>query len=141
MAELFDLDRAARTRASMLTDLPAGMPQDIAEALSGPGVPDYLLSRGFEVVDDIGALQGPASGPVVVPTELHYGGLAPEVLVDDTEDCALLYQNVLAEGTVDAQQQVLNEARLTALWPSLSLMLPAAIAQVWQRRFPVLSAD
>lgn len=137
--EDYDFSRAEPTRAAMRAAAVAGQPDDIAAALRGPDIPDELLARPFQVVTDLKALRGTASGTVAVPDDLADAVLAGAVDVDDPERCTLLYERVLLSGSSTLQADVLNRDRLIQLWPDLMRDLPASVVGVWQQRFPELT--
>ncbi|MGW4490462.1 hypothetical protein [Streptomyces sp. NPDC004376] len=113
------------------------IPEDIAHALIAPGVDDFLLCQGFEVVADLDALTGPGSGAVDVPRHLVDGDLPTLVDVADTAPCATLYRRLLIRGTATEQAALINRDVLLHLWPQR--LAPQAVAQVWEQRFPELT--
>jgi len=135
----YDFTRAEPTRTAMRADAVHGQPQDIADALRAPDVPDELLARPFEVVTDLDALRGPADGSIQVPDSLTDAALTDAIDIDDPSLCGLLYRQVLLRGSSTVQENVLNQARLIQLWPQLTRDLPAAVTTVWQQRFPELA--
>ncbi|MEH0502317.1 hypothetical protein [Streptomyces scabiei] len=114
------------------------MPEDIAHALTAPGVSDLLLFQGFEVVADLGALAGPESGDVDIPRHLVDGDVPALVDVADAALCAELYRRLLVRGTATEQAALINRDVLLRLWPRR--LAPQSVAQVWERRFPELAA-
>lgn len=114
------------------------IPEDIAYALTAPGVGDLLLFQGFEVVTNLDALAGPGSGVVDVPRQLIDGDVPALVNVADVELCAALYRRLMVRGTMAEQAALINRAVLLRLWPRR--LAPQAVAQVWERRFPELTA-
>ncbi|WP_051900495.1 hypothetical protein [Streptomyces aureus] len=113
------------------------IPEDIARALTAPGVGDLLLFQGFEVVADFDALAGPGSGVVGVPRHLVDGDVPALVDVADAALCAVLYRRLLVRGTATEQAALINRDVLLRLWPQR--LAPQAVAQVWEQRFPELT--
>ncbi|CAM5364455.1 hypothetical protein [Streptomyces viridochromogenes] len=113
------------------------MPEDIAHALTAPGVSDLLLFQRFEVVADLGALAGPESGVVDIPRHLVDGDVPALVDVADAALCAELYRRLLVRGTATEQAALINRDVLLRLWPRR--LAPQSVAQVWERRFPELT--
>ncbi|MFF5304815.1 hypothetical protein ACFY5F_36205 [Streptomyces sp. NPDC013161] len=114
------------------------IPEDIAHALTAPGVSDLLLFQRFAVVADLDALAGPSSGFVDVPRHLTDGEVPARVDVEDTAQCAALYRRLLVGGTESEQAALINREVLCRLWPRR--LAPHTVAQVWERRFPELTA-
>jgi hypothetical protein len=113
------------------------IPEDIAHALTAPGVGDLLLFAGFEVVTDLDVLTGPGSGVVHVPRHLVDGDMPASVNVADAALCAVLYGSLLVRGTAAEQAALINRGVLRRLWPQR--LAPQAVIQVWERRFPELT--
>ena len=114
------------------------IPADIAHALTSPGAGDQLLFQGFEVVADLDSLSGPSSGFVDVPRHLVDGDLPELVDVADPVQRAVLYRRLHARGTATEQAELINRDVLLRLWPQR--IAPHAVVQVWERRFPELTA-
>ncbi|MCT9075281.1 hypothetical protein [Streptomyces fulvoviolaceus] len=114
------------------------IPEDIAHALAAPGVSDFLLFQRFEVVADLDALAGPRSGVVDVPRHLVDGDVPALVDVADAALGAALYRRLLIGGTATEQAALINRDVLLRLWPRR--LAPHTVAQVWERRFPELTA-
>ncbi len=114
------------------------MPEDIAQALTSPGVGDHLLFQGFEVVAGLDVLSGPGSGFVDVPRHLVDGDVPTLVDVADAAQCAALYRRLLVRGTATEQAELINCDILLRLWHHR--LAPQAVVQVWERRFPELTA-
>jgi hypothetical protein len=114
------------------------IPEDIAHALTAPNVSDFLLFQRFDVVADLDALAGPSSGFVDVPRHLTDGEVPARVDVEDTAQCAALYRRLLVGGTASEQAALINRDVLRRLWPRR--LTPQTVAQVWERRFPELTA-
>ncbi|MEU6379580.1 hypothetical protein [Streptomyces sp. NPDC046909] len=114
------------------------IPEDIAHALTAPDVSDLLLFQGFAVVTDLDTLVGPSSGFVDVPRHLTDGEMPARVNVADPAQCAALYRRLLVGGTAAEQAVLLNREVLCRLWPRR--LAPHTVAEVWERRFPELTA-
>ncbi|WP_416969401.1 hypothetical protein [Streptomyces sp. 4F14] len=112
------------------------IPEDIAGALTAPGVSSQLLFRRFEAVEDLDLLTGPASGFVDVPRGLADGEVPERVNLDDGRQRAALYRVVLLRGTAAEQAALINREALLSLWPLR--LAPPAVTQVWECRFPEL---
>ena len=130
-----DFDGAAVTRGEILQSLQGQLDEDVLQALQEPGTPDWLLARPFQIVERLEELQGPADGVGDLParwsTPVRDYDSAQEDLVD-------LYRQVLMHGSTDDQRTVLAAERLVALWGAVRSGVPAAIAHVWEARFPEL---
>ncbi|CAM5676093.1 hypothetical protein SALBM311S_02088 [Streptomyces alboniger] len=114
------------------------IPEDIAHALTAPGVGDFLLFQGFDVVADLDALAGPGSGFVDVPRHLVDGEVPALVDVADAAQCAALYRRLLVRGTATEQAALISRDVLLRLWPQR--LATQSVVQVWERRFPELTA-
>ncbi|MEW2401965.1 hypothetical protein [Streptomyces sp. NPDC046862] len=114
------------------------IPDDIAQALTAPGVGDHLLFHGFDVVSDLDTLAGPGSSAVDVPPHLVDGDVPTLVDVTDAAQCTALYRRLLVRGTAKEQAALINREILVRLWHQQ--LAPQAVVQVWERRFPELTA-
>lgn len=101
------------------------------------GPPAARYRRPYAVPEDLGLLQGPASGTVHLPTHLDWSGDAvydldaPGRIVD-------LYRAVLIEAaTPQDLYAYLDAAVLRRLWAML--WLPAQLRRAWEQKFPVLA--
>lgn len=56
--------------------------------------------------------------------------------LDEPGGTALAYQAVLAEGSVEDLEHILDPRRLMAAWSEL--MLPSRVRELWEPRFPEL---
>jgi hypothetical protein len=111
---------------------------DIAAARTAPDAGEWLLFNGFEVVEDLAVLRGPAEGPLDVPAHLADRELPEHIAEPSAWQRAALYRRLLLEGTADEQARLLNRDRLRQLWPSR--LGPPQILRVWEERFPELRA-
>ncbi|MGX5185732.1 hypothetical protein ACWKT5_23640 [Streptomyces avermitilis] len=138
-AELdIDFDGAAATRGEILQVLQGKLDADVLEALQQPETPDWLLAQPFQVVERLEELQGPADGS---GRGLSPRWSAPALGHDGTrEDLVDLYRQVLMHGSTDDQRSVLAASQLVALWGAVRSGVPAAIAHVWEQRFPELKS-
>jgi hypothetical protein len=97
----------------------------------------YAERRPYVVPGSLGALVGPASGVVRLPTALAWTGRVAYDL-DDDADRVVLYERVLVEATdVSVVTALLDEATLRAHWHRL--FLPAAVRRAWEQRFTDLA--
>lgn len=102
-----------------------------------PPVRRTVARRPHPVAESLDELHGPTSGRMRLPVTLDWGP-AREYDIDDDDDAARLYSQVLREAsTTQELVEHLNGPLLTRLWPSLNL--PAGIAQQWEDRFPELT--
>ncbi|MGW0569892.1 hypothetical protein [Streptomyces tauricus] len=115
------------------------IPEDIARALTAPGVSDLLLFQRFAVVADLDAFTGPSSGFVDVPRHLADGEVPACVDVEDAAQCAELYRRLLVGGSAVEQTALINREVLCRLWSRK--LAPQTVAEVWERRFPELTAS
>jgi hypothetical protein len=127
------------TRQAMLVEAQAAYPADVAAALRLPGTPDWMIDNGFAVPDDLAELAGPGDGEVDAPPE--WNDLPARLTIADAAQCSALYLRVLTNGRPDQARALLNAEVLIKLWTQLAPMLPAAITQVWQGRFPQLNPE
>jgi hypothetical protein len=131
-----DFEGAAATRGEILQTLQGQLDDDVLQALRQPGTPDWLLAQPFQVVEKLEELQGPADGaggsqsPRWRTLARSYDG-TQQNLVD-------LYRQVLMHGSTEDQRAVLAAGQLVALWGEIRAGVPAAIAHVWEQRFPEL---
>lgn len=97
----------------------------------------YRDIKPYETPDALEALSGPAAGPLRLPTNVYWG---PWGTVDlgISSDVLKAYQAVLREGRASDQVELLNRELLARVWPDL--MLPARVRELWEARFPELSA-
>ncbi|MET9777675.1 hypothetical protein ABZ023_26030 [Streptomyces sp. NPDC006367] len=131
-----DFDGAAATRGEILQTLQGQLDEDVLQALEQPGTPDWLLAQPFQVVEELRELQGPANGAGGAQSP-RWATHAPGH--DGTqEDLVDLYRQVLMHGSTDDQRAVLAAEQLVALWREIRAGVPAAIAHVWEQRFPEL---
>ncbi|MEU1627738.1 hypothetical protein ABZ746_20865 [Streptomyces sp. NPDC020096] len=115
-----------------------GVPADIAAARTAPGANEWLLFNGFEVVEDLAMLHGPAEGPLDVPAHLTDRELSARIDDPTVWQRTSLYRRLLLEGTAAEQVRLLNRTWLRRLWPSR--LGPPQILGVWEERFPELRA-
>lgn len=131
-----DFDGAAATRGEILQALQGQLDADVLEALQQPGTPDWLLARPFQVVERLEELQGPAEG---AGRNLSPRWSTPTLGDDGTqEDLVDVYRQALMHGSTEDQRSVLAAGQLVALWGAVRSGVPAAIANVWEERFPEL---
>ncbi len=66
-------------------------------------------------------LHGPATGLVTLPLRVRWVPGDRSYDAGETGGARVVYQAVLAEGTVEDQRRFLNPDRLIELWPDLNL--------------------
>ncbi|MGW2421389.1 hypothetical protein ACWC0C_19445 [Streptomyces sp. NPDC001709] len=131
-----DFDGAAATRSEILQTLQRWLDDDVFQALQQPGTPDWLLAQPFQVVERLEELQGQADGAA---RDLSIRWNTSALGHDGTEEGLVdLYRQVLMHGSTDDQRSVLAAGQLIALWGAVRSGVPAAIAHVWEQRFPEL---
>jgi hypothetical protein len=88
------------------------------------------------IAESLAALQGPASGSVVLPRHLDWAGSARYEL-DEPARLVDYYRTVLIEATKPSDlHDHLERATLLRLWHSL--WLPAELRNAWEQHFPEL---
>jgi hypothetical protein len=105
-------------------------------ALRGVAGSRYVDQRHYVVIDDLDALDGPASGVVVLDRALDWSP-DPTYDLDDAGDRQVMYQTVLNEATSAAQlARWIDRDTLLDIWPRL--WLPAGVRSAWETRHAVL---
>jgi len=89
--------------------------------------------KPYDAPVSLDELQGPASGTVTLPLRLRWVPGARSYDVGEAGGARVVYQAVLAEGTVDDQRRYLNRDRLIDLWPVLNL--DQRVVGLWEGRF------
>ncbi|MEU9182846.1 hypothetical protein AB0C90_39905 [Streptomyces sp. NPDC048550] len=84
-------------------------------------------------------LTGPSHGVVDLPLHVAWSGLRAYDL-DRPRQRMSLYRTVLAEGQHDDLTALLDRDLLTEQWPTLRTLVSRHIRQVWEERFPQLTA-
>ncbi|KMO94106.1 hypothetical protein [Streptomyces roseus] len=84
-------------------------------------------------------LAGPSHGVVELPLHVAWSGLRAYDL-DRPRQRMSLYRTVLAEGQRDDLVALLDSGLLTEQWPVLRTLVSRHIRQVWEERFPRLTA-
>ncbi|MEU2564952.1 hypothetical protein ABZ626_37355 [Streptomyces longispororuber] len=84
-------------------------------------------------------LTGPAHGTIELPLHVAWSGLRSFDL-DRPRLRMSLYRTVLAEGLRQDVVTYLNRDLLLAQWPVLRTLISRPIREVWEARFPVLTA-
>jgi hypothetical protein len=97
----------------------------------------YRDIKPYDAPDQLEQLQGPRNGPLDVPINVYWGPRHTFDL-DNESDVIQTYQAALREGRVIDQEKLLNHALLVEIWPEL--MLPVRVRELWEGRFPELSA-
>ncbi|MFF1678351.1 hypothetical protein ACFVYG_20215 [Streptomyces sp. NPDC058256] len=133
-----DLDGAEETRIALVSALKESglVDDDIVEALSEPGVPDWFLSHPFQVIPDLDELS--ESTPSTEVPEKWRDGLPSRIEASDQAQLLLLYQRVLTSGTRDEQLALIDREHILGNWPALAREVHPVVASVWERRFPGL---
>ena len=73
--------------------------------------------KPYAIVDDLHQLRGPAGGVVELPHSVSWAPGGRSVDLDEPGGRGLAYRAVLAEGTVEDLEQILNRGQLIAVWP------------------------
>ncbi|MER7467058.1 hypothetical protein [Streptomyces sp. NPDC097981] len=84
-------------------------------------------------------LAGPTRGVVELPLHVAWSGLRRYDL-DRPRQRMSLYRTVLAEGQRDDLTALLDRDLLTEQWPALRTLVSRHVRQVWEARFPQLTA-
>lgn len=92
--------------------------------------------KPYEVPDSLDELAGPITGKIVLPLRIRWVPGEREYDISNEAHAQIVYQAVLAEGTVQDQRQFVNRNRLIELWPSLNL--DQRVVRLWEGRFPQL---
>ncbi|WP_331720555.1 hypothetical protein OG851_42160 (plasmid) [Streptomyces sp. NBC_00161] len=87
----------------------------------------------------LGELTGPSRGVVELPLHVAWSGLRAYDL-DRPRQRMSLYRTVLAEGQREDLTALLDRDLLTEQWPVLRTLVSRHIRQVWEERFPQLTA-
>lgn len=93
--------------------------------------------KPYAIVDHLEQLRGPVGGVIELTHSVLWSPGGTSVDLDEPGGRGLAYRAVLAEGTVDDLEQVLNRDQLIAVWPDL--LLPHRVRVLWETRFPQLS--
>jgi hypothetical protein len=89
-------------------------------------------SRPVAIPDDIDRRDVPrASGLVVLPQRVRWSGPSRTYDLAKRADRALVYEQVLAEGTDDDVRRFIDVAQLVELWPDL--VLPRHVRRAWSK--------
>jgi hypothetical protein len=94
--------------------------------------------KPYEAPEDLAQLRGPSTGLLTLPGRVYW---APEPVIDlDVRDGSenRAYRAVIAEGSAKDQIELLNRGLLVELWPRL--VLPRRVRELWETRFPELTA-
>lgn len=94
--------------------------------------------RPFAVVEDLRELRGPSDG-VLTLSHLLYWGPNHDFDISLDADAASAYTAILNEGTIDDVRQLINAARLVAVWPTMSL--PLRVLHEWEQRHTQLRQE
>lgn len=99
----------------------------------------FADNKPYAVPASLDDLQGPNSGTLELPKSVFWAPGGNRVSLSSEGSVKLVYQAVIAEGTVEEQKRFLNKDLLVAVWPHLSV--PATAARLWQNRFPELRGN
>lgn len=92
--------------------------------------------KPYDAPAGLDELHGPRSGHVGLPPWLYWG---PNPTFDvESADIVTAYQATIQEGRTVDQVQILNRELLIAIWPELTM--PPRVRQLWEGRFPELTA-
>lgn len=92
--------------------------------------------KPYAAPDSLDELRGPSSGVIRLPHHIRWAPGERSYDVGSFPDAQVVYQAVLAEGTVAEQRQLLNASRLIEIWPRLNL--DQRVVELWEGRFPQL---
>lgn len=92
--------------------------------------------KPIEAPASLDELQGPAIGAVTLPLRVRWVPGDRTYDVGETGGARVVYQAVLAEGTVEDQRRFLNRDRLIQVWPDLNL--DQRVVRLWGGRFSQL---
>jgi hypothetical protein len=103
------------------------------------GLPRYEDHRPYTTVGDLDVLKGPEHGVVELPRYMAWSGLT-DFDLDQDDELRILYATVLNEAPKeDDLSRFLNKDVLLRIWPRL--WLPAKVRDLWETRFPQLTAS
>jgi hypothetical protein len=98
----------------------------------------YADQRPYAVAGSFDELHGPTGGTVVLDRRLDWSGRALFDLANPRR-LASMYETVLREATSPEDlARWLDGSTLVRLWPEL--VLPPQVRQLWEARFPQLTA-
>jgi hypothetical protein len=89
--------------------------------------------KPYSIVEDLHQLHGPAGGVVELPHSVLWAPGGPQVDLDEPGGTTLVYQTVLAEGTVEDLKHLLRRDRPIAV--RSELMLDRPVRDVWSPAF------
>lgn len=92
--------------------------------------------KPYDAPASLDELRGPAAGTVTLPLRVRWVPGDRTYDVGNEPQAQIIYQAVLAEGTVEDQRRFLNRSRLIELWSSLNL--DQRVVRLWEGRFPQL---
>ena len=92
--------------------------------------------KPYDAPESLDELHGPAAGTVTLPLRVRWVPGSRAYDVGEIGGARVVYQAVLAEGTVEDQRRYLNRGRLIELWPDLHL--DQRVVDLWEGRFPEL---
>ncbi|TIH36189.1 transcriptional regulator [Subtercola vilae] len=93
--------------------------------------------KPYDAPEQLEDLRGPASGALRLPPWIYWGP-NPAVDLSALWGATKAYQATIQEGTVEDQVKILNRDVLISVWAELNL--PPRARQLWESRFPELTA-
>lgn len=96
----------------------------------------YRGTKPFCLPTSLDELQGPTTGTIHLPIHLCWTPGDRIFNLAEYGDALIVYQCVIAEGTVQDQREFLNHSLLTKLWPYLHL--DVMIIAAWEHAFESL---
>lgn len=86
------------------------------------------------VPGDLTQLKGPTTGRMSLPIHVYSSGLGPDRVfdLDNDDELAEMYENVLRDGDEEAVIEFLDYDTLRRLWPRL--YLPVYVREAWAGR-------
>ena len=97
----------------------------------------YRDIKPYDVPSRLDDLHGPRSGRMELPLNVYWGPQAT-VDLDTLSGVVKAYQAALREGRVVDQVELLNRDLLVEVWSEL--LLPDRVRDLWESRFPELTA-
>jgi hypothetical protein len=108
---------------------------------NGTSSPDtrvfYRDIKPYDAPDSLEHLFGPSSGLLTLPIDLYWGP-TPVMNLDSVGGLVMAYQATISEGCAADQVKFLNRELLIEIWPELRL--PSRARELWETRFPELTA-
>ncbi len=96
----------------------------------------YRNVKPYDAPTSLDELHGPYDGRIDLPHAVRWQADRLGVDISVLGWRRMAYQALLAEGTLDEQQRLLNAERLVETWPVLNMDL--RVRDLWEGRFPEL---